>query len=359
MSSFPTDKAAQVEVDGDGAIERLVYVMPECPYSGMRSGKISSRDLWDILWGGKWIMIAVTAVFALGSVAYALTATEWFRSEALLARAEEKSTLEMDRQLGGLVALAGVTVDGGDSAEALAVLGSGEFARSFIEDFELLLVFFADKWDAPRGRWLGDDPKNLRRRERDQIERLINRLEADLASLAMQATRTATAQAGTVDHSFGVGQALLSQLRRAEPMGRLVIDLRAVMREDESHDAVLKDGDQLLIPERSQKVVVLGEVQDATAHIHAPGPSRDDFIAASGGPTANADRGRIYIVRAHGAVVAGQGRNAWFKQSDGMEIRPGDTIVVLMNIDRMPALAMWQSVTSILFNLAVSAVGSL
>lgn len=203
--------------------------------------------------------------------------------------------------------------------------------------------------------------EDLRRRERDQIERLINRLEADLASLAMQAGRAAAVQGGSVDQSFGVGQALLSQLRRAEPMGRLVIDLRAALKNDASHDVVLKDGDQLLIPERSQEVMVLGEVQHATAHIYVPGLSRNDFIAASGGLTANADGGRIYIVRANGAVVAGQGRNAWFRQSDGMEIRPGDTIVVPMNIDRIPALAMWQSVTSILFNLAVAvaAVGSL
>jgi polysaccharide biosynthesis/export protein len=144
-------------------------------------------------------------------------------------------------------------------------------------------------------------------------------------------------------------------------MGRLVIDLRAVLKNDASHDVVLKDGDQLLIPERSQEVMVLGEVQHATAHIYAPGLSRTDFIAASGGLTANADDRRIYIVRANGAVVAGQGRSAWFRQSGGMEIRPGDTIVVPMDIDRMPALATWQSVTSILFNLAVAvaAVGSL
>jgi len=203
--------------------------------------------------------------------------------------------------------------------------------------------------------------EDLRQREREQIERLINRLEADLASLAMQAARAAAAQGASAQQSFGVGQALLTQLRRAEPMGRLVIDLSAVLKGDDSHDVVLKDGDQLLIPERSQEVMVLGEVQHATAHIYAPGLSRNDFIGLSGGLTANADGRRIYIVRANGAVVAGQGRNAWFRDAGGMEIRPGDTIVVPMDVDRIPALAMWQSVTSILFNLAVAvaAVGSL
>lgn len=204
--------------------------------------------------------------------------------------------------------------------------------------------------------------EDLRRRERDQIDRLVNRLEADLASMAMQASRAAAAQgAARSDQSLAVGQALLSQLRRAEPVGRLVIDLPSVLEMDRSHDIVLRDGDQLMIPQRSQEVMVLGEVQYATSHIYAPGLARNDFIEASGGLTANADERRIYIVRANGAVVAGQGRSAWFRQSDGMEVRPGDTIVVPMDVDRTPALAMWQSVTSILFNLAVAvaAVGSL
>lgn len=158
MSESQTREVPQVNAAGDGK-ERLVYVVPEASYSGTRDSEINIRDLWDILWRGKWIIILVTAVFALGSVAYALMATEWYRSEVLLAPAEEKSTSGLGGQLGGLVALAGVTVGGGDSAESLAVLGSREFAREFIEDLELLPVFFSDTWDAARGRWLGDDPE--------------------------------------------------------------------------------------------------------------------------------------------------------------------------------------------------------
>lgn len=157
MSNSMMGKESQVKPVGDVEVERLVYVLPEHSSSGAMDGEVNLRKLWNILWRGKWIIIAVTVVFALGSVGYALTATEWYRSEALLAPAEEKSTTPLGGQLSGLVALAGVSVGGGDSAEALAVLGSREFAREFIEEFGLLPVFFADKWDASRGRWLGDD----------------------------------------------------------------------------------------------------------------------------------------------------------------------------------------------------------
>jgi len=205
--------------------------------------------------------------------------------------------------------------------------------------------------------------EDLRRREGEQIQRLVNRLEADLATLAMQASRAAAMQgAGArTDQSMGVGQALLTQLRRTQPVGRLVIDLPAVLSGDELNDVVLKNGDTLIIPELSQEVTVLGEVQYATSHFHSSGLSRNDYIGASGGLTANADERRIYIVRANGAVVAGDGSRKWFRQSGGMEVKPGDAIVVPMDVDRVPGLALWQSASTIVFNLAVAvaAIGAL
>ena len=148
-----------MERTGPGSGERLVYVMPEQGFGGTADGEISMRELWGILWRGKWIIIAVTAVFAIGSVVYALLATEWYRAEVLLAPAEERSVQGLGGQLGGLVALAGVSVGGGGSAEAIAVLKSREFARAFIGDFDLVPVFFHEKWDAANSVWLGDDPE--------------------------------------------------------------------------------------------------------------------------------------------------------------------------------------------------------
>lgn len=155
MAEFPTEKGTRVESAG----ERLVYVMPERGFGGPADDEINLRELWKILWGGKWVIIAVTAVFAIAAVTYALNAREWYRAEVLLAPAEQKATPSFTGQLGGLAALAGVSVGGGDSAESIAVLKSREFARDFIEDFDLLTIFFADAWDAQQERWRGDDPE--------------------------------------------------------------------------------------------------------------------------------------------------------------------------------------------------------
>ena len=60
-------------------------------------------------------------------------------------------------------------------------------------------------------------------------------------------------------------------------------------------------------------------------------------------------------MRANGSVLAGNG-SAWFgKHQDG--IRPGDTIVVPMDVERLRPLTLWTSVSQIFyqFGLAIAA----
>lgn len=203
--------------------------------------------------------------------------------------------------------------------------------------------------------------KSLQEREREQLDILATRLESDLARLALQATAAASVQTGgrgqTGDagaQALGIGQSLLAQLRKTQPVGRLVIDLPRVIaaKGDPRYDIVLRDGDQLLIPARSQEVMVLGEVQYATSHLFDSKLIRDDYIRRSGGLTVNADGKRVYVVRANGAVVVGSG-SRWFGRGADA-IRPGDTIIAPLNTDRLPQLVQWASITQIIYNLAVA-----
>ncbi|MDH3352506.1 MAG: hypothetical protein OEM51_13255, partial [Gammaproteobacteria bacterium] len=61
--------------------------------------------------------------------------------------------------------------------------------------------------------------------------------------------------------------------------------------------------------------------------------------------------------RANGAVVAGN-RSRWLGRGSNTEIRPGDTIVVPLDTDRMRPLTFWGNVTQILYQgaIAVAAV---
>jgi len=193
----------------------------------------------------------------------------------------------------------------------------------------------------------------LREREQEQIDRLADRLQSDLASAAL---RAAAANQGQAGQALTVGQSLLTQLKATKAVGRLVINLNDVLNSPVGsvHDIVMREGDMLIIPKQKQEVTVIGEVQNNTSHFYREKLTRDDYIGLSGGATRKADRGRIYIVHADGSVVSSE-NSGWFRRSGQVEMRPGDTIVVPLDTERMPALPMWQAVTSILYNLAIAA----
>ena len=191
---------------------------------------------------------------------------------------------------------------------------------------------------------------SLRLQEQQQIDLLSRRLEADLTSLSLQSVET------TGSDTLSTGRELLSQLRNTEAVGRLVIDLPGIESSTRSVTPLeLRDGDRLLVPKQPQSVTVIGETQQNTSHIYDDTLSRDDYIALSGGLTRRADRGLIYVVRASGAVEAG-GRSRWFGRgtSKGARIRPGDTIVVPLETDRVRPLTLWTSVTQILYQAAIA-----
>jgi protein involved in polysaccharide export with SLBB domain len=115
---------------------------------------------------------------------------------------------------------------------------------------------------------------------------------------------------------------------------------------------MMKDGDRIMVPRRAQEVTVLGEVQTITSHLYRPGLTRDDYISLSGGTTQKADKSRIYVVRADGSVVTSG--SAWFGRG-GTEIRPGDSIVVPLDAERMRPLPLWIAVTQIIYQMAIAA----
>jgi polysaccharide export outer membrane protein len=202
--------------------------------------------------------------------------------------------------------------------------------------------------------------EELKQRERDQLDILANRLQSDLTSLSLEVVSSSTLAnngngAAGGAQALAIGQQLMTQLRQLKPVGRLVIDVNRVVkgRPGMSEDVLVRDGDKLLIPKRTQEILILGEVQSPTSHVFEPGLTRDDYIAKSGGITQKADRKRIYVVRANGDVVSGERRRGWFRRSQSFEIQPGDTIIVPLDTERVRALPLWQAVTTIIYNLTL------
>jgi uncharacterized protein involved in exopolysaccharide biosynthesis len=116
--------------------------------------EIDLGELWNAIWRGKWVIIAVTAIFAIASVFYALSLPNIYKSEALLAPAqsEQQGGLgALSGQFGGLASLAGINLGGGKSdktALAIEILKSREFFAKFVEKHNILPDLMAAKeWD--------------------------------------------------------------------------------------------------------------------------------------------------------------------------------------------------------------------
>jgi len=136
--------------------------------------EIDLAELWRAIWAGKWLIIAMTSIFAVASVAYALSLPNIYKSEALLAPAsqEEGGMGALASQFGGLASLAGVSLGGGGGIDkttlALEIMKSRLFVANFIEQHQLLvplmaakgwnrstneLIFDADVYDTANKKW--------------------------------------------------------------------------------------------------------------------------------------------------------------------------------------------------------------
>lgn len=118
---------------------------------------IDLRQLWETVWADKWIIIVITAICFIASVAYALLATPIYKAEVLLAPVTDHQVGGSMARLGGLASLVGVNIDSGaDGKHAVAVLKSKALAESFIRDEDLMPVLFADGPQA-RKSWTSDE----------------------------------------------------------------------------------------------------------------------------------------------------------------------------------------------------------
>ena len=194
----------------------------------------------------------------------------------------------------------------------------------------------------------------MRKKEQEQLDSLRLRLESDLAAVDLEKAQASTEQ----QRSVGMASSLLNQLRTTKALGRLVINLPEMLAADadaetgEARDVLLRDGDKLLVPPVTQEVTIIGEVQHATSHLFTPDLTVNDYINKSGGLTYRADEDRIYVVRANGEVLPSHAAD-WF--SSNLTVRPGDTIVVPLDAERMKPLTLWTSVSQIIYQIGIAA----
>jgi len=128
----------------------------------LNKDEINLKELFSILWRGKFAIVLFVIVFAVLSVAYALKLKNVYKSEVLIAPVgQQQGGGAISGQLGGLAALAGVNISGGNSVDkttlAIETLKSRSFVSKFIERRDLVINLMAAKdWDSVNNKLVID-----------------------------------------------------------------------------------------------------------------------------------------------------------------------------------------------------------
>ncbi|MDB2586005.1 Wzz/FepE/Etk N-terminal domain-containing protein [Luminiphilus sp.] len=125
---------------------------PPSPYP---DDEIDLKELFMVLWSGKWLISAVTGLAAVISVVVALSLPNIYTASALLAPAESSGggLSGLMKQYGGLASLAGVSLPGGEEGSraqlGMQLMKSRSFIGDFVERHDILPELMAvESWDA-------------------------------------------------------------------------------------------------------------------------------------------------------------------------------------------------------------------
>jgi polysaccharide export outer membrane protein len=189
----------------------------------------------------------------------------------------------------------------------------------------------------------------LRENQAKRLAELKQKMELDLAAKQIDGSDDDLGS-----EASALKQDALDKLSDAQAIGRLIIPLKAIIAQRED-DIALDDGDQLIIPQFSQEVTVIGEVQRPTSHLFRRNGRLNDYIELSGGLKDTSDKRSIYLVKSSGEVIIPRSRLFKFK-SMRAQVEPGDTIVVPIDSDGavklMPIMA---EATRMIYELALGA----
>lgn len=147
---------------------------------------------------------------------------------------------------------------------------------------------------------------------------------------------------------------LTENLKESMPNGRVVIDF---LDEGATESLVLKDGDRLTIPEKSDHIYIYGEVNYEGALKFNDSEDLNFYINKSGGLKENADEKAIYVLHPNGDSQRASLNKSLFQNapSDKMILYPGSIIFVPRALDdsvsnRLAA----QAYVSILGNIGIA-----
>lgn len=176
--------------------------------------------------------------------------------------------------------------------------------------------------------------RSVAARQKRAIEDALRRLEES----SFTATSASPEEAQIRNHEAEMIAKFAEKARNVTPEGIVVVGSGGKVA-----DIALEDGDVIVIPEKSDVVLVTGEVVMPQAIVWNGDRRLKDYVRGAGGYTNRADTGNILLVRPNGEV---------FRTSD-TTIAAGDQLLVLPRVDSKN-LQTVKDMSQILYQIAVA-----
>ncbi|RDX37216.1 OtnA protein [Vibrio campbellii] len=185
-----------------------------------------------------------------------------------------------------------------------------------------------------------------------QEQKLLNQYAADMRAETVKKTFRADSNMGSVISDPDKTLKFVEEASRSKALGRMVVQLNRILKDERSADFMLEDGDFLFVPTFRNTVSIMGEVQVPITYLLDNKLDVDDYLNKAGGAKKQADEDRIFVVRADGSVY--KPRSGYWFGNNHEELKAGDTIVVPIDTDYRDALSTWTAATQILYQTGVA-----
>lgn len=187
--------------------------------------------------------------------------------------------------------------------------------------------------------------EEVRKEQQANLKRAAERLETQMrsdestqaANLRAMSSADAAAATAQLEAQRKIAQERIARFRSLQSTGRIAFGLDPKDRSFARLPQVtLKNGDRLVVPSKPAFVHVFGAVNVEASPLWKPNSRVSDFLKMAG-TTVDADLDNVFVLRVDGTVVSGDSQGWFFGKIGGVEVMPGDTIVVPEKFDRQTA----------------------
>ncbi|MDE2428574.1 MAG: SLBB domain-containing protein [Burkholderiales bacterium] len=207
--------------------------------------------------------------------------------------------------------------------------------------------------------------ESVRKKQQENLNSLIKRMEYQLQSQSAVATSSLSADRAAQSQALQQQQqqqlkAQVERLRSFNSNGRMSLELEPSLTATIAAypSLPLEDGDRVVIPSMPGYISAFGSVNNENVMIYKPGKTVEDVIR-SAGLMEDAELDYAFVLRADGSVVSRKGRGM-FTSFEGVQVMPGDTVVVPAKLDRESRYSFWTRVfkdwTQILANFGLGVI---